>query len=161
MKTLILLLLFSHSLSAQSIWKELIRDKSFWLGNACAFTGGMADGLNETIVWHYPRFKAVFPNANDQYWDAHKSWKNKYENPHFGKTTFLIWTTDGYHMTRMVDNVFTITLMPMFSTSTAGIFDPSLTKKERWRQAKKSLIEGIAHYAFRQIGFTLIYDGVF
>jgi hypothetical protein len=70
--------------------------------------GGMCDGWNQQINYHYQDFKKVFPRADDQYWDPDISWENKYEwkdgvivgkiRP--GSTTWGVWRTDGNHLTR-------------------------------------------------------------
>lgn len=68
------------------------------------FASGMADGLSENLKWKYHRFQTTFPNANPQYWNPYDSWDNKWKNGDplqgerfFGSSTFLAWTTDGYH----------------------------------------------------------------
>jgi hypothetical protein len=74
-----------------------------------AFVAGVADGMNETLKFHYSGFKAVFPKANDNFFDPSISWKNKYKNGNqaqgakfFGSTTFFVNTTDAYHLLRSV-----------------------------------------------------------
>lgn len=69
------------------------------------FSAGMADGFSENLKWKYHRFQTTFPNANPQYWNPYDSWDNKWKNGDplqgerfFGSSTFLAWTTDGYHM---------------------------------------------------------------
>lgn len=45
-----------------------------------------------------------FRNLNPQFWDKHKSWRNKWKGgvaangeKFFGSSTFLVWTTDAWH----------------------------------------------------------------
>ena len=44
-------------------------------------------------------------NLDPQYWDKHKSWRNKWKGgvaangeKFFGSSTFLVWTTDAWHL---------------------------------------------------------------
>lgn len=115
---------------------------------------GMADGTNEEISHHYKDFKKVFPNANDQYWDPKISWRNKYKNGdvtqgprYFGSTTFLVWTTDGYHMTRFVKNTMIVTSIGL------GV--------RQKRKFKDFLVTAIAHTVAYHTGFLLTYDVMF
>ena len=46
-----------------------------------------------------------FKNLNPQFWDKHKSWRNKWKGgvaangeAFFGSSTFLVWTTDAWHL---------------------------------------------------------------
>ena len=46
-----------------------------------------------------------FRNLNPQFWDKHKSWRNKWKNgvaangeKFPGSSTFLVWTTDAWHL---------------------------------------------------------------
>src|SRR5688572_18978439 len=151
----LLFVLLTTQLQAQSIIGELWNSKSFWAGNTCAFIGGTADGTNQTVLFHYDRFKRAFPTANDQWANPQLSWVNKYNDPFFGKSTFLVGTTDLYHMSRSVDNLFTVTMMPLFATTSVDIFDKSIPKKVRWRHVKKKALEGVSHMVFRQVGFAL------
>jgi hypothetical protein len=70
------------------------------LASALLFVGGLADGLNQTILHHYGAFKRRFPRANDAWADPKISWMNKYAAK---RPFFLVWTTDLYHLTRTVD----------------------------------------------------------
>lgn len=162
MKNTLLILLLLASFTGHTQLRDLLRDPAFWVGNSAAMIGGAADGTNEVISHHYYKFEAVFPRANDQYWNPNLSWTNKYQNPFPGKTTLLVWTTDGYHMTRAVDNLFTITVMPMFTTPSAvDLFDKETPREVKWQHVKRRAIEGLSHYLFRQLAFTLVYDKVF
>ena len=76
----------------------------------CLFVAGSADGLAESLKFHYESTDKKL-NLNDNYWNPSISWTNKYKNHDpaqgerfFLSTTALCWTTDGYHMSRMVRN---------------------------------------------------------
>lgn len=101
---------------------QLRRPKTYILPLTSMFIAGLSDGLNQTLSFHYPKFKNQFPNANDQYWNPEISWVNKYENypvdqsPAFlGAKTIFVFATDAYHMTRTVKHTFTYTAI--FSVS--------------------------------------------
>lgn len=67
-----------------------------------AAASGAAWGVHETVVHHPSRIPAGW---NRQWWDARKSWRNKYRRgdpaagpAYLGSTTFLAWTTDAKHL---------------------------------------------------------------
>lgn len=119
-----------------------------------AFLSGTADGTSETLKFHYYRFEKRFPNANDNYWDPNKSWTNKYLNneyklgpKHFGSTTFLAWTTDGYHMTRTLRNAFMVTAI--------------VTRRQKPKKWYWYVAEAAGHLVAYQAGFHLSYSALF
>lgn len=84
------------------------------------FLAGMCEGGAETLKFHYYKVKNKYPNLNETYWNPEVSWTNKYKNGDvkqgprfFGSTTFLVWTTDGYHMLRTSRNIFFITTLTL------------------------------------------------
>jgi hypothetical protein len=58
---------------------------------ALSFTAGAAWGTHEVLMHRYPDFKAVFPGANDQWWNPKISWQNKHTND------VPVWFTDAKH----------------------------------------------------------------
>lgn len=71
----------------------------------CLFLFGCADGITDHLQFHYK--KGDF--ENDLFWNPKESWKNKYKdgNPDlgekfFGSTTFLVWTTDAWHLFKTI-----------------------------------------------------------
>ena len=141
MKILIFILL---SFTCQAQFKKHIPSY------ALTFIGGFADGGAEALKWHYDQVDARL-NLNDQYWNPQVSYRNKYaggitaNGAKFpGSTTYLVWTTDGYHMMRMVRNV---------SITGAIIFHPY--QKKKWH---KYLIDFVGHMVVYQAGFALSYN---
>lgn len=79
---------------------------------------GMANGLHETLHYHYTKFEKLFPHAEKSYWKPlpdcggtfEGSWVRKYKRdaegnlvypltPAFaGSTTFLVFLTDAKHL---------------------------------------------------------------
>ena len=114
------------------------------------FVAGIADGGAESLKFHYDQVDARF-NLNDSYWNPAVSWRNKYSRglstmgPKFpGSTTYLVWTTDGYHMLRSVRNM-TIT--------GAIVLHPWSKKKWYWY-----VLELVGHAVVYNLGFTIGYN---
>ena len=69
---------------------------------------GIADGTKETLQFHYNA--SIFAmRTNQQYWNPKISWLNKYKDitidktpKFFGASTFLVWTTDAYHLFKSI-----------------------------------------------------------
>ena len=97
-RLLTILLMLSLALSGQLV------DRNTAIRCGLLFVSGMADGTAETLRVNYSDFKAVFPKANDQYWNPSISWHNKWKNGDIRQgekfplsSTALVFTTDGYH----------------------------------------------------------------
>ncbi len=122
------------------------------------FIAGFAEGVNDAISFHYPAFKRVHPGANDLYWNPEVSWKNKYTNwdagdnsPRYWQSTqVLVWTTDAFHMTNMVDH---ITML-----SGASIMIPLNGQKRRWTWYAKEIFMS---YMANRAGFYLSYNIIY
>lgn len=125
------------------------------LSSGLMLTSGFCDGTSEVLKIKYERFKNVFPGSNDQFWDYNISWTNKYKegNPpearFLGSKSLLVWTTDGYHLMRMMRNATMIAAMTI--PIKGGIY-------KNWRYY---LLEGIIYYVSYTAGFNLAYDVVF
>lgn len=120
---------------------------------ALTFVSGIFDGWNQALQHHYPEVDSKF-NLNDQFWNPDISWTNKYKNgdpsqgaAYFGSTTFLAWTTDGYHMTRCGRNVTAFTAISI-----------KIGDRQRWWEY---LVEAVMYYLTYTVGFTFSYDYLF
>lgn len=76
------------------------------------FLSGACEGVAETLKFRYNRFERIHPGAPANRWNPEISWKGKYKNgdpaqgpAFFGSTTFLVWTTDRYHLFRTASRV--------------------------------------------------------
>lgn len=138
----------------------VIPRKEFKLGNllfrsGLMLTSGFCDGTSEVLKIKYDSFKKVFPESNDQFWDYSISWTNKYKegNPpeaRFpGSKNLLVWTTDGYHLMRMIRNSTMIVAMTI--PLRGGVY-------KNWRYY---VLEGMVYYISYTTGFNLAYDVVF
>jgi hypothetical protein len=108
--TLILFLSVSMFSHAQDKWWKLDK-KDIW-ASSTMFVAGWADGTAELSKWKWDEFEAFYGDVNDEWYDPRVSWKNKYKNrnsadgpAYFGSTTFLVGTTDNYHMMRSIRNL--------------------------------------------------------
>lgn len=114
------------------------------------FVAGLADGTSETLKFHYNKFDSKF-KANDSYWNPEVSWRNKYnENQqpkYFGSTSFLVWTTDGYHLMRTVRNTATIVSI--------GLYDK---KHKNWKRIAQDVVVHLLAY---QAGFYVTYNLIY
>ncbi len=67
-----------------------------------AFISGMSEGLNNTLLFRYSKFKAKFPKANDKYWDPFQSFNNKNIRGSWLFRNVLSFLTDGFHVTKFI-----------------------------------------------------------
>lgn len=139
------------------------RDKLFtginWKSTAVSASllmiSGFADGTSETLKVKYHTFEKVFPGEDDQFWDYNISWINKYKNgtpptPAFpGSKGAFVWTTDGYHMMRMIRNSTMVIALVVHIRSGAH------------REFRYFLMEAVIHYLAYTTGFNLAYSVVF
>jgi hypothetical protein len=146
---LVIFFIIPIGLKAQSDFKKNI--PSF----VSTFVAGMADGLNQTLEFHYNDFKRVFPNANDNYWNPQVSWVNKYKNgnsadgpKYMGSTTYLVWTTDGYHLTRFIEHA---------TIATSITLRINFKEKKKWYIYVFDITENLF---INRLGFVVVYSGL-
>lgn len=162
MKRLFLFLLLAGVLSACSTQKRVLdtgtefqttyRWQRAIAPASLAFASGVSTGLHETVTHHYDRFEGRYPGANAQFWDPRVSWRNKYKQgdsaagpAYLGSTTFLVATTDAYHLTNLVSRG---TLFAAGCTITLG------ERRPWWHYAADIGISYLAHGA----GFHGVYS---
>ena len=128
------------------------QESSFYVTSSLLLVSGLADGLAEACKFHPNGVTEVF--GNPKFWDNSLSWRNKYRNgdPAQGakfplSTTALAWTTDGYHLSRMIRN------STMIAAITIQIGEP-----KRWYYY---IAEAVIYYLTYQLGFTITYDIIF
>lgn len=75
---------------------------------------GCANGIMDTLQFHYAKSK--WARLNPLFWNPSISWKNKYKTdkegnlleplrPKYpGSTTWLVWTTDAWHLFKFIYN---------------------------------------------------------
>ena len=158
MKKLLPIVLLAIAVTAQSQIKLLgqttaKQESNFYITSSLLLASGMADGLAEASKFHPNGVTEVL--GNPQFWDNSLSWRNKYRNgdPAQGakfplSTTALAWTTDGYHLSRMIRN-------------TTMIIGLTITLNEPLRKWYYYIIEGVIYYIVYTTGFNLSYDIIF
>lgn len=162
--TLVLVLVLFNSFAQKGL-------KKYILPCSAMLVSGAIDGTIESASHHYYNgFKARFPNANDQFWNPEKSWKNKYLNgnpsngpKHFGSTNVFVFTTDAYHLLRTSKRVVNTSTIIYYMEKNK---DCVVLKKEELKQIKrKKFKESLKHFAAltvsRCIGFHLTYSVLF
>lgn len=154
MKHIIFLLLtiYSQQLISQ---KWYLPDKKEIISYSVLALSGASFGLNQRIDHHN------FSQGN-QFWDINLSWKNKYRNydggdlreRFFGAKTFLVWATDGYHLTSTVEKL-SLGLGASINVLNLKEDLQKYKKNDRWKVIafKKVLLPLV----IRGISFELIY----
>jgi hypothetical protein len=129
------------------------RTRNYLLTGSLMFLSGAADGLNQALQFRYDGFKRMFPKSCDQFWDPRKSGANKYKygDPEKGakfpgSKTWLVFVTDGYHLTRFISH--------LFMTGAIGVKIAGYEKK-RWY---KYLLEVVGYWVVNRVGFSLVYN---
>jgi hypothetical protein len=114
---------------------------------------GAADGINQALSFRYDGFKKVFPNANDRFWMPSLSCNNKYKNgdpkqgaAFPGSRTWLVFVTDGYHLTRFTDHLF---MSGAIAMKIAGF------EKKKWYIY---VLEAAGYWFVNRVGFCLTYN---
>ncbi len=114
---------------------------------------GASDGLNQALMYQYGGFKDAFPKAHDQFWKPAMSGANKYKNgdPNQGAAfpgskTWLVFLTDGYHLTRFADHLF---------MSGAVAVKISGFEKKKWYVY---VLEAASYWLVNRAGFSLVYN---
>lgn len=149
---LLIILLFPITLCAQSGKVQLRKQIA---PAVMVFVAGMADGLNQLTTYHYKNFKRAFPGANDQFWYAPSSFTNKYKNhdpaqgaKFPGSTTFGVFLTDGYHLTRFCERLFL-----------SGAFAFKIVQGEKMKWYWYAL-EAMGYLFINRLGFVAVYNTI-
>lgn len=128
----------------------------------CLILAGIANGTHETLQHHYEQ--SVFPKRDEDgylFWNPKFSWLNKYEHwpedqsaAYFGSKTFLVWTTDGYHLTKFLYHGFMRLALVLLIVAVWG-------QAHHWSRGKR-LLYGVGIYiaaaAVQAGGFHLMYS---
>jgi len=139
-KILAILLILSLNLEAKIKADRVI-------GFSCIYIAGASYGLRETILWHYPKFKAVHPNANDQFWWWKLSYKNKYTSKVPFANTAMVWTTDGAHLTNTLHKTLLL----------GGVITIGQGKRNWKKYAKDFIMASVTYNVGFHTTYSLIY----
>jgi hypothetical protein len=117
------------------------------------FMAGAADGINQALQYHYGAFKKIVPHANDRFWKPTLSGANKYKNgdpaqgaKFPGSRTWLVFTTDGNHLTRFVDHLL---------WAGAIAIKLSCNEKKKWYVY---VMEVAGYWLVNRVGFCFVYN---
>jgi hypothetical protein len=129
------------------------RLKNYAITGTMVLLAGASDGINQALQFQYPGFKKAFPGANDKYWKPSLSGANKYKNgdpeqgaKFPGSRTYLVFLTDGYHLTRFADHLF---MTGALAVKISGF------EKKKWYAY---IIEAASYWLINRVGFCLTYD---
>jgi hypothetical protein len=147
MRQLIVIPFLLLALIGQAQWKF---DKNKIISGSLMLVAGGAKGFNETLQFHYDKFKRAFPKANDNWFNPDVSWKNKYRNndPKQGSkfplsTTALVFTTDQYHLNNFIQR--------------AAVVSAIVIKLGHKQKFKYYVYDFLYYSACWQTGFSLTY----
>jgi hypothetical protein len=144
-----------YSQTSQDEFKKLRKKKitNYAITGTMVLLAGAADGVNQALMYQYGGFKKTFPNANDQFWKPSLSGANKYKNgdprqgaAFPGSRTWLVFLTDGYHLTRFADHLF---MSGAIAVKIAGF------EKKKWYVY---LLEAASYWLVNRAGFCLTYN---
>ena len=70
---------------------------------------GIAEGIMDTLQFRF--YKSVFKSQDQMFWNPDLSWQNKWKQgdpkfgpKFFGASTFLVFTTDAWHLFKWTRN---------------------------------------------------------
>jgi hypothetical protein len=129
------------------------RIKNYAITGTMVLLAGAADGVNQALMFQYDGFKKAFPRSNDQFWKPALSGANKYKNgdPNQGakfpgSKTYLVFLTDGYHLTRFTNHLF---MSGAVAVKIGGF------EKKKWYIY---VLEAAGYWLLNRTGFALTYD---
>ena len=125
------------------------------IGLILVLIAGICKGIMDKLQFHY--WDSIFnsPKLNKYFWDPAVSWMNKYkdlevinkEPKFFGSITFLVWTTDAWHLFQMLNNLTLISGMLLIGFNV-----------ENW---KMLTLFGVIGYTVYTTVFELFYSRIF
>lgn len=102
-KILLIMFLFFILLSAKRCFGQKI--KQYIPAATFTFLSGLTDGLRDASLYRMDGY--------GNFWNGKQSWLNKYKNhdihqgtAYFGSTSFLVFTTDGAHLSNLFTHQF-------------------------------------------------------
>jgi hypothetical protein len=79
----------------------------------CWILAAICNAVMDILAFKYKY--SIFSSWNPNYWNPSISWRNKYKNrkvsngpAFFGSTTFLVFTTDAWHLFQFFSNSFIV-----------------------------------------------------
>jgi hypothetical protein len=162
-----LLLIFSSAAAAAQTFGQMA------VSGALMGASGYFDGVAETTQFNYRGYQKIHPNTDPLWSDPKISWRNKWKNgdpnqgPAFlGSTSFLVGTTDLYHLMNTCRNASAtgsavVYALPQFRTRDNDwwqvVTKQKLERKPIWAYAA----EFAWLTAWRGAGFTASYNWIY
>ena len=92
---------------------------------------GLAEAVMDTIQFHYSI--SIFSKFKAKFWDPTISWRNKYKGgepaagPKFwGSTTIFVGLTDGWHLFKLIRNLFLFIAIFCIAYNYCGLWSAAL-----------------------------------
>lgn len=156
--------------------KQLITNKLIIISLILTFLAGFANGVMDTLQFHYP--ESVFADYdNQEFWNPDISDRNKYATDNFNRltsapdnlyykladlkykeafplsATLFVSLTDGWHLTKLINNWLIMIVIAML------LVNPLLgfTQLNWWKKLKIAVLIFAVFNIFEGAGFHLIY----
>tara|TARA_R110001606_G_scaffold140842_2_gene279858 strand:- start:2449 stop:2838 length:390 start_codon:yes stop_codon:yes gene_type:complete len=125
------------------------------LGFILVILAGVSKSIMDVLQFHFSDSKFNTNRLEQYFWNPDLSWMNKYKDfeamgkvpRFFGSTTFLVWTTDAWHLFQMIKNVTLISGMLLIGFNAGN-----------WKML--ILFGGIGYILYTTI-FELFYSKIF
>jgi hypothetical protein len=122
------------------------------------FGAGLSNGVMDSLQFHFERTVFADPAKFDpQFWNPALSWSNKYKDhtpangeAFLGSSTFLVFTTDGWHLAKFIMLKFFVLAVLAFGFGGRLYF----SEVSDW---VKMIIGFVVFTLCYQAGFTLSY----
>ncbi len=128
----------------------------------CLVLAGVANGTHETLQHHYSA--SVFPEPGEKgyvFWSPKISWTRKYTHwpddqtpAYFGAKNVLVWTTDGYHLTKFLYHGFLRLALVVLAISLWG----QAFKLTTWGRIAAGAGLWLVLAGIQAVGFHLMYS---
>ncbi len=118
------------STQAQRWWKPT---KNELIGYSGFISAGVSNGFNQAIEHHSYGLGNPFVDISESYKRKYKDYAaGNFKEAYFGSKTFLVWTTDAFHLSNTLEKGFLITGV------TLTVWDlkselKKYEKKDRWK----------------------------
>lgn len=117
--------------------------KKLIVPSALAIIAGGFDGFADYLQFHY--------DGSNSYWQPDISWRRKYRGgdpalgpKFFGSTTFLVWTTDGWHLMKFGQHMSLAALIPLVPGG-----------RRKWWEY---VVMGTGFWVLNRLGFSISYN---
>ena len=148
-----MLLFLLLTTEAQKWWKPTKREAISY----GAFTlSGVANGFNQAIEHHNYGMGNNFVDITESYKRKYKNYDaGDYREAYWGSKTFLVWTTDAFHLTNMIDRGFMATGIVLNTWDIKSELK-QYKKKDRWKVIvfKKILIPLVLQHLAFEVTYT-------